>query len=170
MPDVITSPNPATDETLARVPPHGGADIEHRLEAAHRAQSGWARTIVEETVDEAFVEATRRLVVGDPLHAASTQGSMARRNLRDELQAQIRASVREGARLMTGGNPIAGPGVFHEPTMLDHVTPDRTVTRDVPFGPAAAILRVRNVHEAVRVANRTPFGLGATVWTGQARI
>jgi succinate-semialdehyde dehydrogenase/glutarate-semialdehyde dehydrogenase len=131
------------------------------------------RFIVEEAVAdafvEAFVEATRRLVVGDPLQAATTQGSMARRNLRDELQAQIQASVREGARLLTGGNPIAGPGAFHEPTVFDHVTPDMTVAREETFGPAAAILRVRDVTEAVRVANGTPFGLGAAVWTGDAQ-
>jgi succinate-semialdehyde dehydrogenase/glutarate-semialdehyde dehydrogenase len=130
------------------------------------------RFIVEEPVAdafvEAFVEATRRLVVGDPLQAATTQGSMARRNLRDELQVQIQASVKEGARLLTGGNPIAGPGAFHEPTVFDHVTPDMTVAREETFGPAAAILRVRDVTEAVRVANGTPFGLGAAVWTGDA--
>jgi succinate-semialdehyde dehydrogenase/glutarate-semialdehyde dehydrogenase len=131
------------------------------------------RFIVEEPVAdafvEAFVEATRRLVVGDPLQAATTQGSMARRNLRDELQVQIQASVKEGARLLTGGNPIAGPGAFHEPTVFDHVTPDMTVAREETFGPAAAILRVRDVTEAVRVANGTPFGLGAAVWTGDAQ-
>jgi succinate-semialdehyde dehydrogenase/glutarate-semialdehyde dehydrogenase len=130
------------------------------------------RFIVEERVAdafvEAFVEATRRLVVGDPLQATSTQGSMARRNLRDELQIQIQAAVHEGARLLTGGNPIAGPGAFHEPTVFDHVTPDMTVAREETFGPAAAILRVPNVDEAVRVANGTPFGLGAAVWTGDA--
>lgn len=127
------------------------------------------RFIVEERVadafTEAFVEVTRRLVVGDPMQAATTQGSMARRNLRDELQAQVQASVAEGARVLTGGRAVDGPGAFHEPTVFDRVTPDMTVAREETFGPAAAILRVRDADEAVRIANGTPFGLGAALWT-----
>lgn len=127
------------------------------------------RFIVEHAVADAFVEAfcdlTRQLVVGDPLSARSTQGSMARSNLRDELHAQVQASVREGARLLLGGKPIDGVGAFYEPTVFDHVQPDMTVAREETFGPAAAILRVPNASEAIRIANDSPFGLGAAVWT-----
>ena len=127
------------------------------------------RFIVEAAVANQFVEAfcdiTRQLVVGDPLLATSTQGSMARLNLRDELHAQVQASVVEGARLLMGGNPIAGPGAFYEPTVFDHVLPSMTVAREETFGPAAAILRVSNANEAIRIANDSPFGLGAAVWT-----
>ena len=127
------------------------------------------RFIVEAAVANEFVEAfcdiTRQLVVGDPLLATSTQGSMARLNLRDELHAQVQASVVEGARLLMGGNPIAGPGAFYEPTVFDHVSPSMTVAREETFGPAAAILRVSNASEAIRIANDSPFGLGAAVWT-----
>lgn len=127
------------------------------------------RFIVEAAVANEFVQAfcdiTRQLVVGDPLLASSTQGSMARLNLRDELHAQVQASVVEGARLLMGGNPIAGPGAFYEPTVFDHVLPSMTVAREETFGPAAAILRVSNANEAIRIANDSPFGLGAAVWT-----
>jgi succinate-semialdehyde dehydrogenase/glutarate-semialdehyde dehydrogenase len=127
------------------------------------------RFIVEAAVADQFVEAfcdiTRQLVVGDPFLATSTQGSMARLNLRDELHAQVQASVLEGARLLMGGNPIAGPGAFYEPTVFDHVLPSMTVAREETFGPAAAILRVNNTHESIRIANDSPFGLGAAVWT-----
>lgn len=127
------------------------------------------RFIVEASVANQFVEAfcdiTRQLVVGDPFLATSTQGSMARLNLRDELHAQVQASVVEGARLLMGGNPIAGPGAFYEPTVFDHVLPSMTVAREETFGPAAAILRVNNTHEAIQIANDSPFGLGAAVWT-----
>lgn len=127
------------------------------------------RFIVEAAVADQFVEAfcdiTRQLVVGDPFQATSTQGSMARLNLRDELHAQVQASVVEGARLLLGGNPIAGPGAFYEPTVFDHVLPAMTVAREETFGPAAAILRVSNASEAIRIANDSPFGLGAAVWT-----
>jgi succinate-semialdehyde dehydrogenase/glutarate-semialdehyde dehydrogenase len=104
--------------------------------------------------------------VGDPLQAGVTQGSMARTSLRDELHAQVQASVREGATLLLGGSPVAGPGAFYQPTVLDHVHPGMTVAREETFGPAAAILRVPNAAEAVRIANDTPFGLGAALWTG----
>lgn len=127
------------------------------------------RFIVEASIANQFVEAfcdiTRQLVVGDPFLATSTQGSMARLNLRDELHAQVQASVKEGARLLIGGNPIAGPGAFYEPTVFDHVLPSMTVAREETFGPAAAILRVNNAQEAIQIANDSPFGLGAAVWT-----
>ncbi len=127
------------------------------------------RFIVEASVAdrfvEAFVAATRQLVVGDPFDARSTQGSMARVNLRDELHQQVLASVSEGARLLTGGRPLPGPGAFYEPAVLDRVTPSMTVAREETFGPAAAIVRVRDAEEALAVANGTPFGLGAALWT-----
>jgi succinate-semialdehyde dehydrogenase/glutarate-semialdehyde dehydrogenase len=115
---------------------------------------------------EAFVAGARKLVVGDPLQAGTTIGSMARRKLRDELHAQVLASIQEGAQVLIGGRPIDGPGAFYEPTILDHVTPGMTAAREETFGPAAAILRVASVDEAITVANDSPFGLGAALWTG----
>lgn len=127
------------------------------------------RFIVEHAAAERFVEVfcehVRRLVIGDPLLAGTTQGSMARTSLRQELDVQVQATVREGGRLLLGGRAVPGPGAFYEPTVFDHVLPDMTVAREETFGPAAAIMRVRDAEEAVRVANATPFGLGATLWT-----
>ncbi|MDM0029972.1 NAD-dependent succinate-semialdehyde dehydrogenase [Variovorax saccharolyticus] len=127
------------------------------------------RFIVEQSVADRFVEAfceqARRLVVGDPLAAGTTQGAMARANLRDDLHAQVQASLNEGATLCLGGRPVPGRGVFYEPTVLDHVKPAMTAAREETFGPAAAIVRVRDAGEAVAVANGTPFGLGAALWT-----
>ena len=127
------------------------------------------RFIVEAPVADRFVEAfcdiTRQLVVGDPLAAGSTQGSMARGSLRDELHVQVQASINEGAKLLLGGGPVAGRGAFYQPTVFDHVRPGMTVAREETFGPAAAILRVADAAEAVRIANDTPFGLGAALWT-----
>ena len=104
-------------------------------------------------------------MLGDPLQAGTTLGSMARRSLRDELHAQVVASVGEGARLLMGGHPVDGPGAFYPATILDQVTPTMTAAREETFGPAAAILRVGSADEAVAVANGTPFGLGAALWT-----
>lgn len=127
------------------------------------------RFIVEHAVADAFVEAfvegARQLVMGDPMQAATTLGSMARRSLRDELHAQVQASVTEGARLLMGGQPVDGPGAYYPATILDHVTPAMTAAREETFGPAAAVMRVGSVDEAIAVANGTPFGLGASLWT-----
>ena len=127
------------------------------------------RFIVERSIAdrfaEAFVAGTRKLVVGDPLQANTTIGSMARGKLRDELHVQVRASVREGAQVLIGGQPVEGPGAYYEPTILDHVTPGMTVAMEETFGPAAAILRVASADEAIAVANDTPFGLGASLWS-----
>lgn len=127
------------------------------------------RFIVEQAVAdrfaEAFVAGARKLVVGDPLQDGTTIGAMARRKLRDELHAQVQASIGEGARVLIGGKPVDGPGAFYEPTILDHVTTGMTAAREETFGPAAAILRVASVDEAIAVANDSPFGLGASLWT-----
>jgi succinate-semialdehyde dehydrogenase/glutarate-semialdehyde dehydrogenase len=127
------------------------------------------RFIVEQAVaarfTEAFCEFTRQLVIGDPMVAGITQGAMAKRSLRDELHAQVLATVKEGARLLIGGRPVDGPGAFYQPTVLDQVSPGMTAAREETFGPAATILRVADADGAVRVANDTPFGLGAALWT-----
>ncbi len=132
------------------------------------------RFIVEDAVADRFVQAfcdiTRQLVVGSPLDSNSTQGTMARRNLRDELHAQVQASLHEGARLLLGGKPVDGAGAFYEPTVFDHVLPGMTVATQETFGPAAAILRVPTATEAVRIANHTPFGLGAALWTADMEL
>ncbi|MBB3178484.1 NAD-dependent succinate-semialdehyde dehydrogenase [Variovorax sp. Sphag1AA] len=130
------------------------------------------RFIVEESVGDRFAKAfaagAAKLVLGDPLADATTLGPMARGNLRDELDKQVRASITEGATVTLGGKLPSGPGYFYPATVLDHVSPDMTVAREETFGPAAAILRVRNADDAVALANATEFGLGAALWTGNA--
>lgn len=127
------------------------------------------RFIVERAVADRFVDAfcahVRALAVGDPRQPGTTQGSMARVSLRGELDAQVRATIGEGGRLLLGGRAVPGAGAFYEPTVLDHVEPGMTAAREETFGPAAAIMRVADAEAALRVANDTPFGLGAALWT-----
>ncbi|MBK1783924.1 NAD-dependent succinate-semialdehyde dehydrogenase [Prauserella cavernicola] len=127
------------------------------------------RFLVEEPVaDEfvaAFTEAAAALKVGDPRDPATRIGPMARANLRDALHAQVRRSVEAGARVLTGGEPVEGPGFFYPPTVLDHVAPGMAAFEEETFGPVAAITRVRDAEEAVTLANQTEFGLGAAIWT-----
>ncbi|CAM5207467.1 Succinate-semialdehyde dehydrogenase/glutarate-semialdehyde dehydrogenase OS=Castellaniella defragrans OX=75697 GN=HNR28_001799 PE=3 SV=1 [Castellaniella defragrans] len=127
------------------------------------------RFIVEDRIADAFADEvgklTAQLVVGDPELAETTLGPMAQTRLRDDLDAQVRATVSEGAKLRLGGKPVAGPGAFFQPTVLDHVQPGMTMARFETFGPAAAILRVKDAEQAIEVANETEFGLGAALWT-----
>jgi succinate-semialdehyde dehydrogenase/glutarate-semialdehyde dehydrogenase len=130
------------------------------------------RFIVEAAIGDRFAAAfcagVAKLVVGDPMDPATTQGPLARGNLRDELDRQVRAGIAEGARLLAGGRSKAGPGFYYQPTVLDHVSPGMTVAREETFGLAAAILRVPDAEAAVALANATEFGLGAALWTGDA--
>jgi NAD-dependent aldehyde dehydrogenases len=128
------------------------------------------RFLVEDAVADAFTEAmvakARTLVVGDPLEAATQIGPMARASLRGELHGQVERSLAAGARLLLGGAPVDGPGAFYQPTILDGVTPEMAVFGEETFGPAAAIIRVPDADTAVDLANRSEFGLGAAIWTG----
>jgi succinate-semialdehyde dehydrogenase/glutarate-semialdehyde dehydrogenase len=153
------------------------ADIEAAAKAAvtsrfrNAGQSCIAakRFIVVDAVADAFSAAFQReieaLTVGDPTDEATLVGPMARGNLRDDLIAQVEASVKQGARVVTGGKAIDGPGFFYAPTLLDHVTPDMPVFTQETFGPAAALIRAKDVEEAVRLANDTEYGLGAAIWS-----
>lgn len=127
------------------------------------------RFLVEEAVADRFVEAFCRHVqeirVGDPFQEGITMGPMARANLRDELHGQVERTLAAGATLRLGGKPLDGPGNFYAPTVLDHVTAAMPAACEETFGPVAAIIRVANPEEAVRLANATEFGLGAALWT-----
>ncbi|HEU4725825.1 MAG TPA: NAD-dependent succinate-semialdehyde dehydrogenase [Candidatus Eisenbacteria bacterium] len=130
------------------------------------------RFIVVESVREAFTErfvaAMRAKRWGNPLAEdadAPDLGPMAREDLRDELHRQVRASVSRGARLLLGGEIPEGPGAFYPPTVLDQVRPGMPVYGEETFGPAAAVIAARDEAEAIRLANDTPFGLGAAVFT-----
>lgn len=161
------------------------ADIEAAARAAAKARfhnTGQScisakRFIVEESVADAFVDRlcalTAQLVVGDPMDMATEVGTMARGNLRDELHAQVEATVAQGATLRMGGHALERPGHFYAPTVLDHVGVDMVAACQETFGPVAAVMRVKDAAEAIRVANGTEFGLGAALWTGdlvRARI
>jgi succinate-semialdehyde dehydrogenase/glutarate-semialdehyde dehydrogenase len=90
---------------------------------------------------------------------------MARLDLRDGLERQVRESVAAGASVLTGGAPVDGPGAFFAPTVLGNVTLDMPVMAEETFGPVAAVVSVADDDEAVRVANATRYGLGASVWS-----
>lgn len=132
------------------------------------------RFIIEASIAEAFearfVEAVKALKIGDPLNEDTYIGPMARADLRDELDQQVQASLREGARLVLGGEKIAGQGNYYAPTILSDVTSEMTAFRQELFGPVAAIAVARDAEHALEIANNSDFGLSATVWTGDEHM
>jgi len=120
---------------------------------------------VAEEFERRFTDAVKALRVGDPLERETQVGPMTRADLRDDLDRQVRSSVEQGARVLTGGAARPGKGYFYEPTVLAGVTPKMAVWREETFGPAAAVIRAKDAAEAVAMANDSQFGLGASLWT-----
>ncbi len=130
------------------------------------------RFIVMEPVARAFEEAFAaelgRLVVGNPLEEKTDVGPLAREDLVDELDDQVQRTVAAGGRLVSGGQRLDGPGCFYAPTLLADVDPSMPAGREETFGPVAALLCAGSEDEAVEIANGSAFGLGASVWSGDA--
>ncbi len=127
------------------------------------------RIIVEDSIaepfTEQFLEEVAGLRMGDPADPEVSLGPLARQDLRDALERQVRASVEQGARLLVGGRVPDLPGYYYEPAVLDRVTAGMPVLEEEVFGPAVPLLRAADAGEAVRMANATRYGLGSNVWT-----
>jgi len=127
------------------------------------------RMIVVEAVYEQFLqkhkEIMESLVVGDPFDAATNMGPMARADLRDELDRQVQRSIADGARLVTGGTPLDGPGNFYTPTLLADVTPEMTCFKEELFGPVSSLIKAKDAAHAIKLANMSPYGLGGSIWS-----
>jgi succinate-semialdehyde dehydrogenase/glutarate-semialdehyde dehydrogenase len=124
--------------------------------------------IVDSVADEfesLFAGAVAALKVGDPKDRGVQVGPLARADLVDDLERQVKESVRLGARILTGGKRLDGSGYYFEPTVLAGVRPGMPVYHEETFGPVAAVIRVGDEEEALRVANDSEFGLGSSVWT-----
>ncbi len=127
------------------------------------------RFLVEESIadrfEEEFVQAMAGLKVGDPMDRASEVGPMAREDLLGSLDDQVRRTVEAGAQLKTGGHRLDRGGWFYAPTVLTGVEPGMAAFDEETFGPVAAVTRARDADHAVELANRSTYGLGASVWT-----
>ncbi|HEX4772545.1 MAG TPA: NAD-dependent succinate-semialdehyde dehydrogenase [Bryobacteraceae bacterium] len=112
-----------------------------------------------------FVEGMQALRIGDPMLPETEVGPLATAKIREELHDQVLRATESGATLLTGGNSLPGQGNFYAPTVLSNVPRTSPVFREEFFGPVAMIFRVKNVAEAIALANDSPFGLGSSVWT-----
>jgi succinate-semialdehyde dehydrogenase/glutarate-semialdehyde dehydrogenase len=95
-------------------------------------------------------------------------GPVATAAIRDELDAQVKASVAKGAKVLTGGKKLDRDGWFYAPTVLVDIPPDAPAACDELFGPVASVFRAKNLDDAINIANGTSFGLGASAWTSDA--
>ncbi|MGA2439461.1 MAG: NAD-dependent succinate-semialdehyde dehydrogenase [Tepidisphaeraceae bacterium] len=128
------------------------------------------RFIVERGIADEFeaamVAAMAAMKVGDPLDRATQVGPLARLDLLETLHRQVQRSVEQGAKLRLGGKRRSGKGFFYEPTVLADVRPGIVAFEEETFGPVAAVVRAEDAAEAVRLANASRYGLGASIWTG----
>ena len=124
------------------------------------------RFIVDERIagdfESRFVSGMQQIRIGDPMDETTQLGPLATAAILEELDAQVR---RSGARVLTGGHRLDRPGNYYAPTVLADMPAE---FREELFGPVAVLYRARSVDDAIRVANDTPFGLGASVWTRDA--
>ena len=141
-----------------------------RLQNAGQSCIAAKRFIVVEAVavafEQRFRDAASAYQVGDPLQRDTRVGPLARGDLRDALERQLRESVAMGARMVLGGQRPTGRGYFYPPTLVTGVTRDMPIFREETFGPLAAIITVKDADEAIAVANDSVFGLGGNLWTG----
>jgi succinate-semialdehyde dehydrogenase/glutarate-semialdehyde dehydrogenase len=130
------------------------------------------RLIVDAAIVDEFeqrlTEAVAALKVGDPLDPTTQVGPLARADLVDQLERQVERSIAAGARVLHGGTRVERPGYYFAPTVLTDVTADMPVFREEVFGPVAAVIRAADEQHAIALANDTPYGLGASVWTQDA--
>jgi succinate-semialdehyde dehydrogenase/glutarate-semialdehyde dehydrogenase len=132
------------------------------------------RIIVEDSVYDVFVEKLQsrlaKLKSGDPLLADTDVGPIARDDLRQNLHRQVTETIDAGAKCLLGGELPSGAGFFYPPTLLIDVTEDMCAFKEETFGPIMVVIRASDVEEAVQLANETPYGLGAAVWTSNAEL
>ncbi|HTZ74407.1 MAG TPA: NAD-dependent succinate-semialdehyde dehydrogenase [Candidatus Aquilonibacter sp.] len=124
--------------------------------------------IAESVADEfqqRFVDGMQRLKVGDPFDEKTDLGPLATAGGLRDIEDQVLRSVQAGARILTGGKKFEGAGFFYPPTVMTNVPENSAGYCEELFGPVASLFRAKDIDDAIRIANDTKFGLGASVWT-----
>ena len=132
------------------------------------------RFIVADNLVDDFEGRIKTLVealkIGDPLDPSTQLGPLAKKAFVDDIDKQVQDSIKLGARLVTGGHRIDGPGNFYAPTILADVTPDMPVFNQETFGPVLALVGASSSEQAIKLANTTQYGLAASIWTKDPSI
>jgi succinate-semialdehyde dehydrogenase / glutarate-semialdehyde dehydrogenase len=127
--------------------------------------------VAEEIADEfekQFVKKMEALKIGDPFDATTDVGPLATADGLDELDADVQKTIQAGARLLTGGKRLNQPGNYYLPTVLTNIPDGSPAACGELFGPVASLFRAKNAEDAIRIANASPFGLGASAWTNDS--
>lgn len=112
-----------------------------------------------------FVEIVNSLRIGDPMDETNEVGPIAREDLLNDLDTQVKHSIEKGAKLLTGGKRLNQKGYYYEPTVLSNIKKGMAAYEQETFGPVAALITAEDEVDAIRIANDTEFGLGANLWT-----
>ena len=118
---------------------------------------------------EQFVNKTKALRIGDPMSPETDIGPMVRKDALESLDQQVKGSIKDGAHVEIGGRTLERPGYYYAPTILTRVNQNMRVMKEEVFGPVAPIMVVENEKEAIRMANDSEYGLGASVWSEDVR-
>jgi succinate-semialdehyde dehydrogenase / glutarate-semialdehyde dehydrogenase len=153
-------PLAADTAVRARIINSGQSCIAAKRFVVHRA--------IADDFERRFVSAMAGLTVGDPMSPDTRVGPLASEQLVRELDEQVQRTVRAGARVLTGGRRLDGPGWFYAPTVLTDIPPESPAYRDELFGPVASLFRAADVDDAIRIANDTRFGLASSAWSRDA--
>ena len=131
------------------------------------------RFIVHESIaadfEQKFVTRMKNLRIGDPFDENTELGPLATASAVKDLDADVQKSIKAGAKLLTGGHKLELPGNYYAPTVLTDIPKESPAYREEFFGPVASLFRVKDIDEAIRLANDSRFGLGASAWTADDR-
>src|SRR5579863_1993288 len=127
-----------------------------------------AKSIADE-FERRFVAKMESLQIGDPFDEKTELGPLSTPDGVKDLDADVQKSLQAGAKLLTGGHALKRPGNFYAPTVLTNVPKNSPAYSEEFFGPVASVFRVKDVDEAIRLANDVRFGLGASIWTNDEK-
>ena len=143
--------------------------VEARVQNNGQSCIAAKRFIVSEKIadqfERKFVDRMKSLKIGDPFDESTQLGPLANADAVHSLDADVKKTIAAGAKVLTGGDPLDGPGFFYAPTVLTDVPKDSPAYKEEFFGPVASIFRVKDIDQAIALANDTRFGLGASAWT-----
>jgi succinyl-CoA reductase len=122
------------------------------------------KNIADEFID-LFIKKASQLKIGDPMSIETDIGPLSSKDGLETISGIVEDAKEKGAEILLGGSEIDGKGFFYKPTILRNIKPNMRIAREETFGPVAPITIVENESEAVKLANESEFGLGASIWT-----
>jgi succinate-semialdehyde dehydrogenase/glutarate-semialdehyde dehydrogenase len=120
---------------------------------------------IAEKFERLFAEKMAALKVGDPFDEKTELGPLSTADGLADLDRDVKKTVEAGAKVLTGGKPLDRPGYFYAPTVLTNIPKGSPAHKEELFGPVASVFRAKDLDDAIRIANDSRFGLGASAWT-----